>query len=74
MDLQEIGLEGVEWVDMAQDLDKWLAVVNVVMTPASWVTSSRCVFLNNVLIIRSNTTYRSGTIVSYYKLQRVSTL
>jgi hypothetical protein len=27
-DLQKIGLEGVNWVDVAQDMDKWRAVVN----------------------------------------------
>jgi len=32
------------------------------------VTSSHCVFFNKVLIIRSNTTYRSSTIVFYYTL------
>jgi len=38
----------------------------------SWVTSSRCVFLNKVLIIRPNATYSSSAIVFYYTLQNVS--
>jgi len=27
--LTEVGLEGVEWNDLAQDRDKWRAVMNV---------------------------------------------
>jgi len=38
----------------------------------SWVTSARCVFLNNVIIIRPNTIYRSSTIVVYYTLKHIS--
>jgi hypothetical protein len=31
MYLQEVGREGVDWIDMAQDRDRWGALVNVVM-------------------------------------------
>jgi hypothetical protein len=31
MDLQEVGWEGVDWIDMAQDRDRWRALVNAVM-------------------------------------------
>jgi hypothetical protein len=31
MDLAEIELGGVDWIVMAQDRDKWRALVNVVM-------------------------------------------
>jgi hypothetical protein len=31
MDLQEIGWNGVAWIDMAQDRDRWRALVNAVM-------------------------------------------
>jgi hypothetical protein len=31
MDLGEIGWDGVEWVDLAQDRDQWRALVNTVM-------------------------------------------
>jgi hypothetical protein len=29
--LGEIGLDGMEWIDLAQDRDKWRALVNTVM-------------------------------------------
>jgi hypothetical protein len=31
MDLREIGWDGVDWIDVAQDRDQWRALVNVVM-------------------------------------------
>jgi hypothetical protein len=31
MDLQEVGWDDVAWIDMAQDRDRWRAVVNAVM-------------------------------------------
>jgi hypothetical protein len=31
MDLGEIGLEGVNWIRLAQDRDRWRAVVSAVM-------------------------------------------
>jgi hypothetical protein len=31
MGLQEVGWEGIDWIDLAQDRDRWLAVVNAVM-------------------------------------------
>jgi hypothetical protein len=31
MDLQEVGLEGKEWIDLAQDRNRWQALVNVAM-------------------------------------------
>jgi hypothetical protein len=31
IDLSEIGLGGVEWIYLAQDRDRWRAVVNAVM-------------------------------------------
>jgi hypothetical protein len=31
MDLREIGWDGVDWIDLAQDRDQWRAVVNTVM-------------------------------------------
>jgi hypothetical protein len=31
IDLSEIGWDGVDWVDLAQDRDKWRVLVNTVM-------------------------------------------
>jgi hypothetical protein len=31
MDLREIGWDGVDWVDLAQDRDHWRALVNTVI-------------------------------------------
>ena len=31
MDLQEVGFEGMDWIDVAEDTDRWRALVNAVM-------------------------------------------
>jgi len=31
MDLQDVGWESMDWIDLAQDMDRWLALVNAVM-------------------------------------------
>jgi len=31
MDLQEVGCEGVDWIDLALDRDRWRALVAAVM-------------------------------------------
>jgi hypothetical protein len=31
MDLHEVGCEGMDWIDLAQDRDRWRTVINAVM-------------------------------------------
>jgi hypothetical protein len=31
MDLTEIGWDGIDWIDLAQDRDQWRALVNTAM-------------------------------------------
>jgi hypothetical protein len=31
MDLRDIGWDGMDWVDVAQDREQWMAVVNTVI-------------------------------------------
>ena len=31
MDLQEVGCEGMDWINVAQNRDRWWALVNAVM-------------------------------------------
>ena len=31
MDLQEVGCGGIEWIELVREMDRWRAVVNVVL-------------------------------------------
>jgi hypothetical protein len=31
MDVKEVGCEGMDWIDLAKDRDRWRALVNAVM-------------------------------------------
>jgi hypothetical protein len=31
MDLRKIGWDGMDWIDLAQNMDQWRALVNTVM-------------------------------------------
>jgi hypothetical protein len=45
MDLQEVGWVGMDWIDMAQDRDRWRAVVSAVMN--LWVPQNAGNFLTS---------------------------
>jgi hypothetical protein len=32
MDLREIGWGGMDWIELAHDMDQWVAIVNKVMS------------------------------------------
>jgi hypothetical protein len=31
MDLQKVGMRGIDWIDLAQDRDWWQAIVNAII-------------------------------------------
>jgi hypothetical protein len=52
-DVREIGWDGVDWIDMAQDRDQWRALVNTVsklQVPKS-KKSKHCLEISNNIII-----------------------
>jgi hypothetical protein len=45
MDLQEVGLGGTDWIDLAQDKDRLLTLINTVMN--FWFPQNAGNFLNS---------------------------
>jgi hypothetical protein len=48
MDLREIGWDGVDWIDVAQERDQWRALVNTIMN--LWVPLNDRKFLSGCAI------------------------
>jgi hypothetical protein len=52
MDLREIGLRGVDWIRLAQDRDRWRAIVSAVMNllvlaPELVITFTKTIFVKS---------------------------
>jgi hypothetical protein len=54
MDLGEIGLVGVDWIRLAQDRDRWQAVVSAVMN--LWVPAC---------LLKTRSSYPYGPMISF---------
>jgi hypothetical protein len=56
MDLREIGLEGVDWIRLAQDGDRWRAVVSSVMNLRILAPLSYGVYCCDSRLLQNETT------------------
>jgi hypothetical protein len=48
IDLREIGLGGMDWIDLAQDMDQWMALLNTIENGCATGGSSRKAQLHGV--------------------------
>jgi hypothetical protein len=61
MDLKEIGLEGMEWIHLAQDRDKWLDFCKHGNVPPGSIESGKFLdyLRNDWLVKKDSTTWNS---------------
>jgi hypothetical protein len=76
IDLREIGFGDVDWIHLAQDRDRWRAVVNTVMKCISICSKLRLLssllillFIGNYLSREENSLKYRGLTLSLYTLQ-----
>jgi hypothetical protein len=68
MDLREIGWGRVEWIHLAQDRDRWRAILNTVMNPRVLAPRSWCRFsvTFNVTLLTIHLTCYNNIAASLY--------
>jgi hypothetical protein len=77
MDLKEIGLEGVDWIRLAENRDRWRVVVSAVMNlrvlaPHSYTARPVC---NSLLLLRvDGKTIRATCVANVLHSQLVTNL
>ena len=75
MDLREVGCRGVDWIDMAQDRDRWWALVTAVInfripyTARNFLTSRKLVSFSRKYLLHG-VNYRANYIMQYTELRK----